>query len=58
MYNSRFKCPFSANATTVQTTVVEGGDKTYLATFEYCFKNELFGQFWIYFDGIQASKYF
>ena len=39
-------------------TVVEGVDKTYLANFEYWFKFGLFGQFWIYFDGIQALNYF
>ena len=39
-------------------TVVEGGDKTYLVTFEYWFKFGLFGCFWVYFDRIQALNYF
>ena len=42
----------------VHCTVVEGGDKTYLATFDYWFKFRLFGYSWIYFDRIQALKYF
>ena len=47
-----------SNVSLLHCTVVKGGDKTYLVTFEYWFKFGLFGQFWIYFDGIQALNYF
>ena len=53
-----YKSFFPTMGVTLQCTVVEGGDKTYLATFEYWFKLGFFGQFWIYFDGIQALNYF